>query len=144
MDDLSQQPTPESVTDPRFHGTTSRFHAWSWREDVWLSGADLVGYRIRATDGEIGTVDRASHDVDSAYLVVDTGGWLTHRKVMLPAGTVSHIDHEQRAVHVDRTGDQIKAAPEYDEASHADQGYRDRLGGYYDDSYAAIPPGTGR
>ena len=33
---------------------------------------------------------------------------------------------------------------EYDEASHADRAYLDRLGGYYDDSYAAIPPGTGR
>ena len=40
--------------------------------------------------------------------------------------------------------DQIKAAPEYDETADTDPTYRDRLGGYYGETYSAIPPGTAR
>jgi hypothetical protein len=67
---------------------------------------------------------------------------------MLPAGVVNHVDHDERKVYVDRSKDQIKAAPEYDESSHGDPVYRDKLGGYYGDTYgtyglpagAVIPP----
>ncbi|HEX6102828.1 MAG TPA: PRC-barrel domain-containing protein, partial [Alphaproteobacteria bacterium] len=40
----------------------------------------LRGYTIRATDGEIGTVDDLLFDDRSwivRYVVVDTGGWLS-------------------------------------------------------------------
>ena len=60
---------------------------------------------------------------------------------MLPAGTVNHVDHDDRKVYVDRTKDQIKAAPEYDETSHSDPAYRDKLGGYYGDTYRDLPAG---
>jgi len=76
--------------------------------------------------------------------VVDTGPWFFGRKVMLPAGTVNHVDHDERKVHVDRSKDQIKAAPEFDETADTDPAYRDKLGGYYGDTYSAIPPGTAR
>jgi len=48
---------------------------------------------------------------------------------MLPAGVIERIDTDDEKVYVDRTKDQIKAAPEYD--PDVDAGYRDRLGGYY-------------
>lgn len=105
-----------------------------------MASADLTGYKVEATDGAIGKIDRASHEVDDSYLVVDTGPWIFGKKVMLPAGTVNHVDHDARTVHVDREKDQIKAAPEYDESSHAEPGYRDRLGGYYGENHSALPP----
>ncbi|MEO3779182.1 PRC-barrel domain containing protein [Micromonospora sp. B11E3] len=120
------------------------FDPWSYRDRSSVTDVDLVGYRVEATDGGIGRIDSASHEVGGSYLVVDTGRWIFGRKVMLPAGTVSHVDHDAREVHVDRTRDQIKAAPEYDENSHGDPAYRDRLGGYYDVSYTDVPPGTTR
>ena len=110
-----------------------------------MADADLVGYKVEATDGGIGKIDSASHEVGGSYLVVDTGPWIFGKKVMLPAGTVNHVDHDERKVYVDRTKDQIKAAPEYDETSHSDPAYRDKLGGYYDDdATAALPPGHRR
>ncbi|NES28593.1 PRC-barrel domain containing protein [Micromonospora terminaliae] len=132
--------------DPRTtHGTPDpRFDPWSYREDAGVTGVDLVGYKVEASDGGIGKVDRASHEVNSSFLVVDTGPWIFGKKVMLPAGTVNHVDHDERKVYVDRSKDQIKAAPEYDEATDTDPAYRDKLGGYYDDTYSSIPPGTAR
>ena len=37
----------------------------------------------------------------------------------------------RKKVYVDRTKEQIKSAPEYDEALLSDSGYRDELGTYY-------------
>ncbi|PSK65525.1 hypothetical protein B0E53_02529 [Micromonospora sp. MH33] len=121
-----------------------RFDPWSYRDEAGVTGVDLVGYKVEATDGGIGKVDRASHEVNSSFLVVDTGPWIFGKKVMLPAGTVNHVDHDERKVYVDRSKDQIKAAPEYDESTDTDPAYRDKLGGYYDDTYSSIPPGTAR
>jgi hypothetical protein len=104
------------------------------------AGADLVGYHVEATDGGIGSVDEASDEVGGVYLVVDTGPWIFGRKVLLPAGTVQRVDHDERKVYVDRTKDQIKDSPEYDEATFGTPEYRERVGGYYSGSYRDFPP----
>ena len=47
---------------------------------------DLRGYAIRATDGVIGKVDDFYFDDEDwgiRYLVVDTGSWLSGRKVLI-------------------------------------------------------------
>ncbi|MEV0713106.1 PRC-barrel domain-containing protein [Asanoa sp. NPDC050611] len=88
---------------------------------------DLTGYAVQAVDGEIGKVEKAG-DTD---LVVDTGPWIFGRVVLLPAGVVERVDHQARTVHVDRTKEQIRNAPEYADASD----YRDRLAHYYRDTY---------
>jgi hypothetical protein len=50
---------------------------------------------------------------------------------MLPAGVISRADHDEGKVFVNRTKDQIKDAPEFDETLMGDEGYRTRLGSYY-------------
>src|SRR5262245_46368122 len=93
----------------------SLFDAWNYRPDAgWPSGFDMVGYTIEATDGSIGKVSLASHAENASYLVVDTGPWIFGRSVVLPAGTVTHIDHTDRKVYVDRTKEQIRNSPEYE------------------------------
>ncbi|MCM0677202.1 PRC-barrel domain-containing protein [Micromonospora phytophila] len=145
--------TTHGTPDPLVHGgqgafpggaPTGRFDPWSYRDEAGVTGVDLVGYKVEASDGSIGKVDQASHEVNSSYLVVDTGPWIFGKKVMIPAGTVNHVDHDERKVYVDRSKDQIKAAPEYDETADRDPAYRDKLGGYYDDTYSSMPPGTAR
>lgn len=47
---------------------------------------DLMGYRIEATDDEIGSVQDFYFDDETwtiRYLVVDTGGWLPGRSVLI-------------------------------------------------------------
>ena len=55
------------------------------------AGTDLTGFKVEATDGSIGKVDKHSDDVDSSYLVVDTGVWIFGKHVLLPAGTVQSV-----------------------------------------------------
>jgi hypothetical protein len=134
------------------------FTPWVWRESVLTAddytdeaggtdedraattGRDFTGYDVEATDGRIGSVDQTSHEVDASHLVVDTGPWIFGRKVLLPAGTVQRIDHDEQKVYVDRTKDQIKESPEYDPDTFGKPDYRERVGTYYEDSYRAAPP----
>ncbi|MGC4866025.1 PRC-barrel domain-containing protein [Micromonospora sp. DT53] len=148
----------------------SIFNPWAWRDPSALAGGytqatpsvtppdgqegghdgpdapgpgtpvDLVGYQVQASDGRIGSIDEASDEADAGHLVVDTGPWIFGQKVLLPAGTVARVDHQERVVHVDRTRQQIKDAPPFDPDS-TDPEYRDRIGAYYADSYLP-PPGA--
>ncbi|MCX5119857.1 PRC-barrel domain-containing protein [Micromonospora sp. NBC_00362] len=150
----------------------SIFNPWAWRDPSALAGGytqttpsvtppddhegghdgpdapgpgtpvDLVGYQVQASDGRIGTIDETSDEADAGHLVVDTGPWIFGQKVLLPAGTVERVDHQERVVHVDRTRQEIKDAPPFDPDS-ADQQYRERVGTYYADSYLS-PPATDR
>ncbi len=113
------------------------FQPWEYRPETGLTGDDLdvTGYPIAAVDGDIGFVDEATNELlGSSYLVVDTGPWIFGRKVLLPAGVVERVDTVGHKVYVDRTKDQIKAAPEYDQTVD-DAQYRERLGGYYAETY---------
>ena len=103
---------------------------WGYPDEA-AAGRDLTGYSIEAIDGSIGKVDNANNDTGASWLIVDTGPWIFGKKVMLPAGVVSRINSETEVLHVNRTKEQIKNAPEFDEARHLEQTYRDELGGYY-------------
>jgi hypothetical protein len=103
---------------------------WSYRETT-IATTDLTGYKVEATDGSIGSVDEASNEVGASYIVVDTGPWIFGKKVMLPAGVVDRVDQDEEKIYVNRTKDEIKDAPEFDESRYRDEPYREELGGYY-------------
>ena len=92
---------------------------------------DLTGFKVEATDGEIGKVDEATKEVGGSFLIVDTGPWIFGKKVMIPAGLIRDIDPDTETIFANRTKDEIKNAPEFDEKRFHDQAYRDELGGYY-------------
>jgi hypothetical protein len=102
---------------------------WGYPDEA-APGRDLTGYSIEALDGNIGKVDNANNETGASWLIVDTGPWIFGKKVMLPAGVIDRINSETEVVHVNRTKDQIKNAPELVE-QYQDQTYRDTLGGYY-------------
>jgi hypothetical protein len=55
--------------------------------------------------------------------------------MLLPAGTVQRVDHAERTVYVDRTKQQIKDSPVYDEDTFTTPEYRERVGDYYAGTY---------
>jgi hypothetical protein len=114
----------------RMTTTKTRWSPWDYRDTGWV-GKDIAGYDIEALDGSIGTVDEATYDVGSSYLIVDTGPWIFGKKVMLPAGVVSQIDHTNKRVFVERMKEQIQSAPEFDASRLSDIRYRDELGAHY-------------
>ena len=106
---------------------------WTYRDtiDAGVSGKNVVGYGVEAADGSIGKVDDATYDVSGSFIVVDTGPWIFGKKVMLPAGVIRDVDHDDEKIFVHRSKDEIKNAPEYDETLSMDDDYRGRLGSYY-------------
>jgi hypothetical protein len=102
-----------------------------WTYDTEISQRNLTGFSVEALDGGIGKVDEATSGTGSSFIVVDTGPWIFGKKVMLPAGVVGNVDLDTETVFVNRTKDQIKNAPEFDEDRYQDVGYRDELGSYY-------------
>jgi hypothetical protein len=108
---------------------TTTTDLWTFPDTV--GRLDLTGFDVEATDGSIGKVDEATHDVGESYIVVDTGVWIFGTKVLLPAGTVQRVDRDDEKVYVDRTKDEIKEAPEFDKDAYRDDAYRSEVGDYY-------------
>jgi hypothetical protein len=104
---------------------------WTFRDEA-IGDIDLVGFSVEGTDGAIGKVDEASHDVGACCLVVEIGTFRRH-KALLPAGLVERIDPEAEKVFVSTTKDALKDAPEWDPISLRDKDFRTRIGAYYVD-----------
>jgi len=102
---------------------------WSYRSSY--SATALKGFSVEAIDGDIGEIDDATDEVGGSYVVVDTGPWIFGKKVMLPAGVIRDVNPDDQTVFVNRTKDEIKNAPEFDETRYRDDEYRTDLGGYY-------------
>jgi hypothetical protein len=103
---------------------------WTHRESA-VTQMDLTGFSVEALDGGIGKVDKATNEVGGSYVVVDTGPWIFGKKVLLPAGVLKDADPDSETVFVNRTKEQIKNAPEFDESRYEDEAYRSELGSYY-------------
>jgi hypothetical protein len=114
---------------------------WVYRDRTWAD-TDLVGFSVEALDGGIGKIDQASNEVGAGYIVVDTGPWIFGKKVLLPAGVIDSVDHDDQTVFVQRTRDEIKNAPEYDPDRAGDDFYRDQFGSYYGPGGAGYYEGT--
>jgi hypothetical protein len=78
---------------------------------------DLDGFTIGATDGDIGQVatcyfDDASFTV--RHLVVDTGGWLSGRKVLISPRALRDIDWAAKRINAALTKSQVMQSPDID------------------------------
>ena len=79
----------------------------------------LIGKTINALDGEIGSVHDLYFDEQTwniRYLVVDTGKWLPGRKLLLRPEAIVKPWHQQAAVAVNLTTEQIRSSPDFDTA----------------------------
>jgi hypothetical protein len=58
--------------------STSAWDPWNFRDpgSMGSDGGDITGYKVHATDGDIGKVDEASMEVGASQIVVDTGPWI--------------------------------------------------------------------
>jgi hypothetical protein len=94
----------------------------------------LKGFAIRATDGELGTVEEFYFDDESwaiRYLVVETGGWLGGRKVLISPLSVTHADWYARHLDVSLTKKQVENSPDIDTHQPVSRQYEVEFMGYY-------------
>jgi hypothetical protein len=77
----------------------------------------LKGFVIRATDGELGTVDQFLFDDDTwaiRYLTIETGGWLGGRRVLISPFSVVYTDWQAKRLDVALTREQVEKSPDID------------------------------
>lgn len=94
----------------------------------------LIGFTIGGTDGEIGKVKEFYFDDKSwtiRYLIVETGSWLSGRKVLLSPQAVMKTDWEQEQFSVHLTMEQIKNSPHIDTDKPVSRQHEMDLYGYY-------------
>jgi len=95
---------------------------------------DLEGYAIRATDGPIGHVKDFYFD-DAAwvvrYLVVDTGTWLSSRKVLISPIAMGYPNWTDKVLPVSITKEQVKNSPDIDTERPVTRQHEIRYLGYY-------------
>ena len=75
---------------------------------------ELNDYKLGARDGEIGKVKEFYFDDQSwtiRYLVADTGGWLTGRRVLISPHALDRANEEERVIPADLTRTQIEKSP---------------------------------
>jgi len=78
---------------------------------------ELHGAALRASDGQIGKVDEILFDDEHwtvRYLVVDTGGWLQSRQVLIAPSALAGLDMHEHILHVTITRAQVEASPTID------------------------------
>jgi PRC-barrel domain protein len=98
------------------------------------STSQTVGHVLRARDGEIGHVEDFLVDEEGwriRYMVVDTGRWLSGRKVLIAPQWIRDFDWAERRVDVDLTRAQVRASPPYDPAKPVERPYEAELHGHY-------------
>jgi hypothetical protein len=105
---------------------TSESHLHSW--------ISIVGYHIRATDGEIGHVDDFIVDDRSwaiRYFRVDTSNWIGGQAVVVPQRALADVNWGDSTISVKLTRDKVWNSPHFD-SRMLNREYDQRLDSYYD------------
>jgi hypothetical protein len=96
---------------------------------------EIIGYSVHAKDGDIGKVINFYFDDQRwiiRYLVADTGGWLSGKKVIIsPAGFYDKPDWANHSFPVAFTKDMVKECPDVDADKPISRRYEEEISKYY-------------
>jgi sporulation protein YlmC with PRC-barrel domain len=112
------------------HYGTLRDYRFADKDVDDIRGSNIYGLE----DEKLGDIDDVIFDHatgDIQYVVIDSGGWLSSKKFLVPASRLRPSQKHDNDYQVDMTKKQIEQFPPYDEKAVAD---RDRWK-EYDDRY---------
>lgn len=97
------------------------------------------GYRIEATDGNVGHIADFIVEADAGedkpwvirYLIIDTRNWLPGRHVILPPVWAKGIHWNSRTVDIDLKREIIRNSPEYDPHTPINRRYEEMFYDFY-------------
>jgi len=103
------------------------------------SAKQVTGYRIQASDGEIGHVEELILDDEGylhglwefRYLVVDTANWLPAKKVLISPAWTKSISWDEKKVRLAASREMVKDSPEFDPKAPVNRRYEEALCDYY-------------
>jgi hypothetical protein len=99
-----------------------------------LTNKRLKDFVIRATDGELGSVVELYFDDETwavRYLVVDTGGWLSGRRVLISPFSIVRMDWDAMRLDVGLTKKQVQNSPNIDTHEPVSRQHEAAYLGYY-------------
>lgn len=106
---------------------------------------NLRGSTVLATDGEIGSVTTLFFDDDRwtvRYVVVDTGGWLPGRKVLISPLSIRQGGSSPRSISTSLTREQVKDSPGIDTAHPVSRQQEFAYADYFGYPYYWVGPGV--
>jgi uncharacterized protein YrrD len=95
---------------------------------------ELYGYNVQATDGDIGMVHEFYFDDKFwtiRYLVVDTGGWLSGRRVLISPAALDKPNWGKEMLSVSITKEQVENSPSIDTDKPVSRQHEKELHEYY-------------
>jgi hypothetical protein len=98
----------------------------------------LKGLAIHATDGELGTVKEFYFDDETwtiRYLIVETGGWLLGREVLISPISIIRVDWKNNRLDVALTKKQVEQSPNIDIHQPVSRQYEADYSAYYAYNY---------
>ena len=107
----------------------------SVKEGTMLRSAkELRGYAIGASDGDIGQVDDLYFDDEAwvmRYLAVDTGTWLSGRRVLISPISLGQPDWMAQRLPVALTRERVRNSPDIDTQKPVSRQHEADYFGYY-------------
>ncbi|MFY4730553.1 PRC-barrel domain-containing protein [Nitrospira sp. BLG_2] len=89
---------------------------------------DIAALTLSAIDGQMGSISELYFDDQSwtvRYLVINTGGWLSWRNVLLAPLAVAGIDDADASMRINLRKEQIEQAPPIEEAKPISRQYEE-------------------
>jgi hypothetical protein len=138
--------TPARVAPSKDPGASAaRNGSLPWEQDEAEAGhgspdshlrstAEVHGYSIEASDGEIGHVQDFVVDDENwavRYLEVATRNWWPGKKVLLPPSWIMSVSWQDSKVIADLQREKIQSSPEYVESEPISRGYETQLYQHY-------------
>jgi sporulation protein YlmC with PRC-barrel domain len=122
------------------------------------TASELTGFTVAGSDGDVGTLEDLYFDDEKwgvRHLVVDAGGWLSGRKVLLSPRSAIGVDWDARRLTLDLSKRQIEDGPDIDTDKPVSRQHEVLLYDYYgypyywsgpylwgDAGFPAMMPGT--
>jgi hypothetical protein len=103
-------------------------------DSMLRSISQLYGNRLAASDGEIGHVKDLYFDDQNwvvRYLVVDTGSWLSERKVLISPHAFGSLHQAGKSLQVNLTRKQIEDSPSIESHKPVSRQYEEEYHRYY-------------
>jgi len=97
--------------------------------------AEVTGYHVHATDGNIGHVEDFLVESGSwgvRYLVVDTSNWWVGQHVLISPYAVKAVDWSDHHIKLDIARDKVRASPSWNPADTINGEFEKRLHSHYD------------
>jgi uncharacterized protein YrrD len=96
--------------------------------------SEVLGYNIQARDGEIGFLEDFVVEDEAwrmLYLIVNTGSWLSDRKVLVSPQWIDRISWPNSTVEVDLNKETVRHSPELNPSAPINREYETKLYDHY-------------